>query len=145
MAAARAISEELGGGVGVGVASGRVFHGVIGPPERRTYGVVSRVANLAARLMQAADRGVLVDGVTRSRARHSILFEPVPGLHLKGIEGAVTAYRPLQRRSEHRQPGHFAVVGREPEQRLLEEAPPHTPPGCWCRRRTTPPRSRYRR
>ena len=72
--------------------------------------------------MQAADRGVLVDGVTRSRARHSILFEPVPGLHLKGIEGAVTAYRPLQRRSEHRQPGHFAVVGREPEQRLLEEA-----------------------
>ena len=69
VSAAQAIHHDLGERPGVGVASGRVIHGLIGPPERRTYTVISKVANLAARLAGAAGQGVLVDGVTRSRAR----------------------------------------------------------------------------
>jgi class 3 adenylate cyclase/tetratricopeptide (TPR) repeat protein len=121
VSAARAIHHELGERAGIGVASGRVIHGLIGPPERRTYTVISKVTNLAARLAGAADPGVLVDGVTRNRARRSIMFEPVPAIHLKGIEGSITAYRPSGTRQGDREPGP-AVVGRLGERTLLREA-----------------------
>ena len=121
VAAAQAIHHDLGERPGVGVASGRVIHGLIGPPERRTYTVISKVANLAARLAGAAGQGVLVDGVTRSRARRSISFEPVPTIHLKGIEGSTTAYRPIGPRQGEREQGP-AMVGRLGERTLLHEA-----------------------
>ena len=49
VSAAQAIHQDLDERPGVGVASGRVIHGLIGPPERRTYTVISKVTNLAAR------------------------------------------------------------------------------------------------
>jgi class 3 adenylate cyclase len=51
--------------------------------------------NLAARLMQAAPRGVLCDGATHAAAASRFSFEAVEPVTVKGKSGPVLAYRPL--------------------------------------------------
>ncbi len=94
VSAAQAIHHELGERAGIGVASGRVIHGLIGPPERRTYTVISSVTNMAARLAGAVEQGVLVDSHPQPGTSFD-LVEPTPAIHLKGIKGSVVAYKPL--------------------------------------------------
>ena len=88
--------EELGLGVGVGVASGYVTAGVIGAASRLEYTAVGPAVNLASRLCsEAAHAEVLVDPRTlellATDAQHERL-SPGKLLHLKGFQHPVQSY-----------------------------------------------------
>mgnify|MGYP002622782712 CR=1 FL=1 len=77
----------------VGVAVGKVFAGPVGSSTRREYTVVGDVVNLSARLMQVCEPGaILTDQVTAERTRQVIECEPLPAIHLKGKQTAVTPH-----------------------------------------------------
>lgn len=77
----------------IGVAVGKVFAGPVGSSARREYTVVGDVVNLSARLMQVCDSGkILTDQATAVRTRQVIECEPLPAIHLKGKQTAVTPH-----------------------------------------------------
>lgn len=87
VAAARAILEacvaaDLPRQVGIGVFTGEVVAGAIGPAERRDYTVVGDSVNVAARLCAAASGGELVVAATDLADGGD--FAMVETLHVKG-------------------------------------------------------------
>lgn len=87
VAAARAILEacaaaDLPRQVGIGVFTGEVVAGAIGPAERRDYTVVGDSVNVAARLCAAASGGELVVAATDLADGGD--FAVVETLHVKG-------------------------------------------------------------
>lgn len=111
---------RLGLSGGIGVASGRVFCGRRGNHRRSEYAVIGNVVNLAARLMVAADGGVLCDQETFLAASRQVRFESVPPIAVKGHATPVAVHRPFaERRSTSQSEGR--VVGREAETARLEE------------------------
>jgi CheY-like chemotaxis protein/class 3 adenylate cyclase len=80
--------------VQTGLASGQMRVGTFGGSSRRTYGVMGEKANLAARLMEAANGGIYCDEAVYLGARDRINFVDGPTLQLKGIEDPVSVYLP---------------------------------------------------
>lgn len=78
--------------VHIGLASGQMRVGTYGGSSRRTYGVMGDKANLAARLMEAANEGIYCDESVYLGARDRINFVDGPTLQLKGIEDPVSVY-----------------------------------------------------
>ncbi|MDB5475426.1 MAG: hypothetical protein JWP49_937, partial [Phenylobacterium sp.] len=77
----------------IGVATGKLFAGVVGARSHAQYTVYGPAANTAARLMSAATTtGLLCDEATRQAARSAFTFSEHP-VELKGL-GAVCAYCP---------------------------------------------------
>ncbi|MCA9943126.1 MAG: tetratricopeptide repeat protein [Anaerolineales bacterium] len=77
----------------IGVSVGKVFAGPVGSSARREYTVVGDVVNLSARLMQVCEPGaILTDQVTAERTRQTIECDPLPAIHLKGKQTAVTPH-----------------------------------------------------
>ncbi len=121
--AARAIVERPGTlPVRVGVNSGRVFAGIVGPPTRRTYTFYGDAINTAARIMvRAADGHLLVREDVLERARTTYELTPVEPFAAKGKAELVRAsdVGPASGERELEAIGPF--VGREVElDRLLE-------------------------
>jgi class 3 adenylate cyclase/tetratricopeptide (TPR) repeat protein len=79
----------------VGVATGRAYCGPVGTDLHREYVILGDVANLAARLMQAAPGMVLCDERTKQAASSRAAFRSLPSLTLKGKSGEVKVYRPI--------------------------------------------------
>jgi len=82
----------------VGVNSGRVFAGDIGPPYRRTFTVMGDTVNLAARLMAKASPGsILATPVVLSRSGSEFDVSDVAPFFVKGKAKAVRALEVGQR------------------------------------------------
>jgi class 3 adenylate cyclase/tetratricopeptide (TPR) repeat protein len=126
--AMRGAVAALGEQAAVGVATGRVFCGVVGDRRRREYTLLGAVVNLAARLMQATPDGILCDATTARVARGAIAFEAIPAVTIKGWATPVPVYRPRDQtvtrygRAPARPAEVGTLVGRNAErERLAEE------------------------
>ena len=80
-------------GFGVGIANGYATMGAIGFEERRDYGAIGPVTNLAARLCSEAKAGqVLISQRVFGKVEEKIEVQHVGELALRGFQRAVTAY-----------------------------------------------------
>ncbi|HKD85614.1 MAG TPA: AAA family ATPase [Terriglobales bacterium] len=128
--------KSLGIRASIGVATGSSFCGIYGSQTRRQYTALGRPMNIAARLMQAADGGILCDLSTTSRAEkhRKFTFQQLDPLQVKGSSAPLTVYRPSPSYSEAlwtaasarvRQPLQSGIVGRNRERQALAIALDH--------------------
>ncbi|MBI4261270.1 MAG: AAA family ATPase [Actinobacteria bacterium] len=120
----------------IGINTGEVMTGVVGPDQRRDYTVMGDVTNTAARLQSAAGPGeVLVGRETHALTSHAIEYEELPPVAAKGKEDLVPAWRAVAARAaaSERPTSNAPLVGRDAEIELVttiwrqvtEEARPH--------------------
>jgi class 3 adenylate cyclase/tetratricopeptide (TPR) repeat protein len=109
--AMRAAVAALGERAAAGVATGRVFCGVVGNRWRREYTMLGAVVNLAARLMQAAGDGILCDATTAREAGGALAFEALPAMTIKGWTEPVAAFRPRSAPLGRPGPGSGGLTG----------------------------------
>jgi class 3 adenylate cyclase/tetratricopeptide (TPR) repeat protein/Mrp family chromosome partitioning ATPase len=108
----------------VGVNSGFVFAGDVGPSYRRQYTVMGDAVNLAARLMSAASAGqVYVSAATLEEAGAGFAADELEPITVKGKQAPIRVCALVgectQEMPEH---GSSALVGRDDEARALERA-----------------------
>ncbi len=113
------LSDE-GVSCSIGVSTGTVFCGAVGNDLRAEYTVMGDAVNLAARLMQMADGGILTEEHTWRLSRDTAHFEKLPPLAIKGKEALVQTYRPTGQ-FVMRTMSSSQMVGRVEEQEVLSE------------------------
>ena len=79
--------------IGVGVNTGRVVAGPVGPPGRLEYTVVGDAVNVAQRLQSNAAGGEILVSAATLAATPGVLAEPVGELTVKGRRAPVDAHR----------------------------------------------------
>jgi len=97
VAAARELSARLaalGCRASIGIATGPIYCGDRGTPRRRDYAMVGHSVNLAARLMQAAEGGLLCDAATASAAGPACGMRRLRSIRVKGAPAPVPVFRP---------------------------------------------------
>ncbi len=111
--------KELGISLKMGIATGSVFAGEVGSPERQEYTIMGSVVNLSARIMSNSLKGqLLTDSVTYERVKDVFDFaepkfvqfkgisEPMPVYRARGLKGESTKKREVQK---------LPLVGRKKE------------------------------
>jgi class 3 adenylate cyclase len=79
--------------LGIGIATGEVIVGEFGCEQRTDYTIIGHTANLGARICGVAKAGeVLISRETYDLVKDAVEATPVSGVHLKGIDAAVTVY-----------------------------------------------------
>ena len=80
--------------IGIGVASGRVFSGVLGSLRKKEYTCIGTAVNVAARLTAMAAPGqILISPGTYRKVAADIAADPMPEMVVKGIHSPMTVYR----------------------------------------------------
>jgi class 3 adenylate cyclase len=80
--------------VGIGIATGEVFSGVLGSLRRKEFTCIGMAVNVAARLQGIAAAGeILVSEPTFRKIRARIAAQPLPPVTVKGIPEPISAYR----------------------------------------------------
>ncbi len=111
----------------VGITTGRVFCGPVGNDRRREYTMVGNAANLAARLMQTVDDGILCDSATREAAEGHVNFHELKPVTIKSVASRVDVWRPhgistgsrsMSARAHRKQ---TSLVGREEHRKALRD------------------------
>ena len=98
--AAEAIDRELAEQdglrlrIGIGVAVGTVFAGVLGSLRKKEYTCIGRAVNVAARLTAMAAPGeILISRQVHSAVESDIAADPLPKVTVKGFNRPMTVYR----------------------------------------------------
>lgn len=109
--------------VHVGINTGDVMAGFIGPEGRRDYTVMGDTVNTAARLLKAAASGsVLVGELTYRETQQLVRYQAVPPIVAKGKDKPVAAWEALEMIAgpKARPLGTAPLIGRDSELTRLE-------------------------
>jgi tetratricopeptide (TPR) repeat protein len=108
----------------IGVATGRVYCGSVGGPGRQEYTIMGDRVNLAARLMQHADGGILADADTVARSRDAVRWSEAETLTVKGKSAPLEVRRPegALTRAVATPEDEGLLIGRDPEMGMLDAA-----------------------
>jgi class 3 adenylate cyclase/tetratricopeptide (TPR) repeat protein len=125
------VDDESPLAVRVGVTTGRVFTGSVGPAFRRSYSVKGDVVNMAARVMGKSKPGQIwaIEAVV-PHSRTQFELEALPPFMVKGKTQPITAYavgQPVGRGSED---VRLTLVGRDREIEAVREAVANTRRGA---------------
>jgi adenylate cyclase len=84
--------------IGIGVASGGVFSGVLGSLRKKEYTCIGRAVNVAARLTAMAGPGeILISQSVYEKVAETIPADPMPQAPVKGLPGPITVFRVCDR------------------------------------------------
>ena len=108
-------------GVQIGVTQGQMRTGAYGSATRRTYGAQGDKVNLSARLMQAAERGILCDQSIFQATQARLGFEALPSIIVKGKQESVPVYRPTGEKKRLARK-RVSLIGRISERIALGES-----------------------
>lgn len=110
-------ASKLGMSHSLGVATGRVFCGLVGDAARRDYVLNGPVMNYGARLMQATDDDVLYDAETVQAASGRFVFSRAEEILVKGRGRPLAVHRLSRAFAAPSQlpAGQKALVGRDAE------------------------------
>jgi adenylate cyclase len=76
--------------IGVGISTGETMMGNFGSLRRLEYTAIGRDVNLAARLCAVAEANqVVISHATYELVESQVVADPLPPMHLKGIEGSI--------------------------------------------------------
>lgn len=125
VAAGRALAgamRERGIALSMGITSGLALYADRGGNERRHAGLTGGVVNRAARLMTAAQGGILCDKSTRNAAAREFQFEARDPVSAKGFAEVVAVWQPRAGTASERHSFAGVSVGRDLEARQLSFA-----------------------